>query len=393
MADENKGFAEMFAEMGGAQTTRRPREGEKVTGTIVAINDDSVFVDLGAKAEGVVDRSELLDADGKGPAVGDSVTATVASTKGGQIVLRVKAGRGEDTSELENAYNARMPVVGKVTGVNKGGLEVQVGPVRAFCPLSQIDVARVEDPGAWVGRELEFRITKYKADPRRPDIVLSRRALLDEARAAHAAATLSNLEVGAVVRGKVTRLKEFGAFVDLGGVEGLIHKSELGFGRVDDPSEVISVGDVVEAQVTKIEVGEDAARQSRIGLSLRALQPDPFESAGAGLAAGSIKKGTVTRLEPFGAFVALADGVEGLVHISEIAERRINHPREALSQGDQVEVLILEVDPERRRLSLSIKQVGQQLEKGQAAAYKGGGGGGGQSLGTFADLLKGKLKS
>ena len=386
MADDKKGFAAMFEEGGATKRTRTVRSGEEVTGTIVALSAETAFVDLGAKSEGLLDRSELVDDEGNGPKVGDTVKAHVASTKDGQIVLRVKMGRGDDAAELERAFQHKIPVQGKVSGVNKGGLEIEIGGVRAFCPMSQIDIQRVEDPGAWLGKELEFRITKFEAGRGRPDVVLSRRDLLEEQRKELAAATLASLEVGAVIRGKVTRLMDFGAFVDLGGIEGLLHKSELGFGRVDHPKNVLSVGDVVEASVTKLETTDDPRKPDRISLSLKALQKDPFEQAS--LSAGGIAKGKVVKLEPFGAFVQVEEGIEGLVHISELSERRVIHPRDVVSVGDEVEVTILEVDEERRRLSLSMKQVARRRERGQAESYKGGG----QSLGTFADLLKDKFK-
>jgi len=386
MAEEKKGFAAMFEEGGATKRTRTVRAGEEVTGTIVALNDETAFVDLGAKSEGVLDRSELVDDEGNGPEIGDTVKAHVASTKDGQIVLRIKMGRGDDAAELQRAFEHKIPVQGKVSGVNKGGLEVEIGGVRAFCPMSQIDIQRVEDPGSWIGRELEFRITKFEAGRGRPDVVLSRRDLLEEQRKELAAKTLASLEVGAVVRGKVTRLMDFGAFVDLGGLEGLLHKSELGFGRVDHPKNVLSEGDVVEVSVTKIESTDDPRKSDRISLSLKALQKDPFEQMS--LSAGAIAKGKVVRLEPFGAFVEVQQGVEGLVHISELSDRHVNHPRDVVSVGDEVEVTVLEVDESRRRLALSMKQVARRRERGQAESYKGGG----QSLGTFADLLKDKLK-
>jgi small subunit ribosomal protein S1 len=389
MADEKKGFAAMFEAQGATKPTRTVRAGEEITGTIVALNDETAFVDLGAKSEGILDRSELVDDEGKGPAVGDTIKAHVASTKGGQIVLRTRMGKGDDAEELRRAFESRIPVQGKVSGVNKGGLEIEIGGVRGFCPMSQIDIARVEDPGSWIGRELEFRITKFEEGRGRPDIVLSRRDLLEEQRAKLADATRASLEVGAVVRGTVTRIVDFGAFVDLGGLEGLLHKSQLGFGRVDHPNQVLSVGDVVEAQVTKMETTDDPRRPDRISLSLKALQNDPFEQIHGKLGQGAIVKGKVVRLEPFGAFVAVEDGVEGLVHISEMADRHVNHPRDVVSVGDEVEVTVLEIDEGRRRLSLSMKQVARKREQGRVEQYKGSGG---QSLGTFGDLLKDKLK-
>jgi small subunit ribosomal protein S1 len=389
MAEDKKGFAAMFAENPGVQSTRTVEVGEEVTGKIVALNDNTAFVDLGAKSEGIVDRAELIDDEGDGPSIGDTVKAHVTSITGGQLILKTKVGRGDDISELESAFEHRLPVQGKVSGVNKGGLEVEMGGIRAFCPMSQIDVARVEDPAVWIGREVEFRITKIEAGRGRPDVVLSRRVLVEEQRKELAAVTLASLEVGGVVRGTVTRLMDFGAFVELGGLEGLIHKSELGFGRVDHPKNVLSEGDVVDVRVTKIERTTDPRKPDRISLSLKALQPDPFDQVASGLSKGAIVKGKVVRMEPFGAFVAIQDGVEGMVHVSELSDRRVNHPRDVVSVGQEVEVCVLEVDSERRRLSLSVKGVAARRERGQADAFTNRPG---ESLGTFADLLKGKLK-
>ncbi len=354
MADETKGFAALMGEMGAETPARGPSVGDNVEGVIVAIDAATVFVDVGAKAEAILEKSDL-DPDAP-PKVGDRIKAFVVSRKGDQILLKTRLGRGDDASAIQRAMDAQIPVLGKITGVNKGGLEVDVNGVRAFCPLSQIDIARVEDPAGFVGKELEFRVTRFEDEGGgRVNVVVSRRALLEAQRSSLAKETLARLELGAVVRGKVSRIKEFGAFVDLGGLEGLLHKSELGFGRNVKVEDAVSIGDVVEAQVTKIEPATEPGRPDRVSLSLKALQKDPFENLG--MQKGSRCKGRVVRLEPFGAFVQLADGVEGLVHVSELSDRRVSHPREVVSVGDEIEVVVLEVDVERRRVGLSIKQV------------------------------------
>ena len=389
--DQGKGFADMLAEVEGGMTprSREPRVGEEVTGTVVAVGDEAIFIDLGTKAEAVLERSELDE--GTVVKVGDRLRAHVATVRDGQVVLRTKLGRGDDAAELEHAHSHGIPVVGKVSAVNKGGVEVEIGSTRGFCPVSQLDIERVEDAGAWLGRELEFLILQYERarGGGRANVVLSRRSLLERKRAEQAVELLATLEVGSTVKGTVTRIKEFGAFVDLGGIEGLIHRSELGFGRVNSVADVLTEGDRVEAQVLKIEPAPEPGRPHRISLSLRALQPDPFDAAGDSLTKGARRRGKVVRLEPFGAFVELADGLEGLIHVSEItAERRINHPREMLEVGQDVEVCILDVEPERRRIALSMKQVATQTEAAQAADFKSAST---QSLGTFADLMKKKL--
>jgi len=384
--DDNKGFAALMAEMGAEAPSRGPSVGDQVTGTVVAIDGQTVFVDVGAKAEAVLERSEL---DDEHPVkVGDSLKAFVVARKGGQISLGMRLGRGDDAAALQQAHDAGMPVLGKVSAVNKGGLEVDVGGMRAFCPLSQIDIARVDDPAIYVGQELEFAVTKLESEGKgRFNVVVSRRVLLEKQRASLAAETLSKLAVGAIVRGKVSHIKEFGAFVDLGGLDGLLHKSELGFGRVVKTEDVVSVGDVVEAQVTRIEPPREPGQSSRISLSLKALQKDPWDELVATVPKGAQRTGKVVRLESFGAFIELADGLDGLVHVSELADRRVGHPREVVSPGQEVDVVVLDIDSERRRLALSMKQVAAQQEAAQAAGYRPASK---QSLGTFADLMKKK---
>jgi small subunit ribosomal protein S1 len=314
----------------------------------------------------------------------------VASTKDGTILLRKGAARGGGAgAELEQAKQLRLPVEGTVSAVNKGGVEVTVASVRAFCPISQLDDHYVEDPGSFVGRKLEFFVTDYQEGRGTANVVLSRRALLQQEKAQRAVETRAKLEVGAVLPGTVRSIKPYGAFVDLGGLEGMLHVSELGFGRVSDPSEILTEGQSLQVQVIKIEKTEDPKRPERIGLSLKALQQDPWSNVAELFPAGKRVKGPIMRMEPFGAFMAVGDGIEGLIHVSEmVADRRINHPREVLSIGDEIEACVLEVDPDRHRLSLSMKAVDAQTEADQVKSYKPASKG---SMGTFADLLKGKL--
>ncbi len=394
--DDNTGFAAMFAEMEKDSPAdgrgRRIREGDEVSGAVVAINQSTVFIALDGKTEGCLERDELSNDDGELTVqVGDVVTSRVLSKRDGQVMLGSKMGRGQDpASAFTDAYEHGIPVTGTVSGVNKGGVDVQLGKARGFCPMSQLDSSYVEDPTTFVGRELEFRITKVeKGRGDQLDIVLSRRALLEAEQKKRAEAMRDQLVPGAILRGTVKTLKEFGAFVDLGGVEGLVHISQLGFGRVEHPKDVLSVGDAVEVQVLKVEPSEDPKRTDRISLSLKALQDDPWDKAVASLTVGGEVKGKVARMESFGAFVSLSDGFEGLVHVSELSDtRRINHPREVLAVGQEITATVLEVDAERRRVGLSMKAVDRNREQAQAANYQPARGG---SMGTFGDLLKGKL--
>jgi small subunit ribosomal protein S1 len=270
-------FAGMFAEYErAAKKQRNVRVGDEVSGSVVKIGADSVFVDLGAKAEGMIDRAELSDGEGKlRVQLGDRLRAFVVSVKDGQVVLATRMGgraqTGEDpASEIARAFEHGIPVIGKVKAVNKGGVEVEVAGGSAFCPISQLDLQRIDDASSYVGRELEFRVTKFEGGFR-PNIVLSRRVLLEVERAARAAELVKNLEIGSVVRGTVKSLQPFGAFVDIGGVEGLLHKSELGIARTGNVASVLAVGQELDAIVTKVEPSGDPKKPDRISLSLKEM--------------------------------------------------------------------------------------------------------------------------
>ncbi|KAB2899080.1 MAG: S1 RNA-binding domain-containing protein [Kofleriaceae bacterium] len=394
--DENEDFAAMFAEAEAAKpkgkAARRPKPGDVVRGVVSTVGKDAVFVDLGGKAEGVLDREQVIDGEGNlRVKVGDTIEARVAGERGGSLVLRVKLGKGpEARAELVQALELGIPVEGKVTQPVKGGLEVDVAGVRGFVPASQVDARFVEDLTPFVGQRLEFRVTQYE----RGNLVLSRRALLEEENARRAAETRAKLVVGAVIRGRVTGFKPFGAFVDIGGIEGMRHVSELGFSRVETPEEVLALGQELDVSILKIEEGEpgrDGQRRPRIGLSLKALQADPWLEATRQLTPGGRVRGTITRLQPFGAFVEIAPGVEGLVHISELgAGRRLNHPKEAVAVGQAVEVEILAIDPDKRRLSLSMSAAQRTAEREQLDEARASVPQAPAKLGTFADLLKKK---
>ncbi|HWO23976.1 MAG TPA: 30S ribosomal protein S1 [Kofleriaceae bacterium] len=396
MPDQDEDFAAMLAEFESGKPRaekKRPRIGDVIQGAVISIGKDAVFVDAGGKAEGVLERSQVSDPEGKLLVkIGDKIEARVVADAGGVLTLRVKLGRGpEARAELQQAQELGIPVEGVVQEVVKGGVSVDVAGVRGFCPASQIDARFVEDLATYVGKRLTFRITRY--EPR--NLVLSRRALVEEEKERLAAETRKKLEPGAVLRGKVVGFKPFGAFVDIGGVEGMLHVSELGYSRVDRPEDVLSLGQEIDVAVLKIEPAERGARGDkdkgeRISLSLKALASDPWRDATANLAEGARVRGTITRLQPFGAFVEIAPAVEGLVHISELgAGRRINHPKEIVSVGQEVEAVVLGIDHERRRLSLSMAASKDataadvaEVTRAQPPA----------KLGTFGDLLQKQQK-
>ena len=389
-------FAALFAESEASGKGRqRVRAGDLARGRVVAIGAQSAFVAIGAKAEAVIDLAEFRDPDTGEVrlAVGDQIEATVTDdgSRSGSIVLKRIFGRGGHVpGELEQALEHGIAVEGVVTGQNKGGFDVQIAGQRAFCPAGQIDVRR-SDAAQYVGQRLSFRVTKIESGGR--NIVVSRRQLLEEEAAAKASETWQRLELGAVVRGTVTSLREFGAFVDIGGVEGLVHVSELGYARVENPAEVLEIGQAVEAQVVKLEPDPSGGR-GRVGLSLRALAADPWQSAVERFPAGTTAKGTVRRLEPFGAFVEIAPGLDGLVHVSRLAlDRRVSHPRQVVTIGQAVDVTVVSVDPEKRRMTLSMvesarrardaTELAENRETSDLLARSKEA----KSLGTLADLL------
>jgi small subunit ribosomal protein S1 len=357
VVNDDEDFAAMLAEFEGKQTKgdrKRPKVGDLVRGKVISIGKDAVFVDVGGKAEGVLDRAQLANADNAlTVAVGDEVEARVVADDARGLQLRIKVGRGpEAKAELAQAHELGLPVEGHVTEVVKGGVVVDVAGVRAFCPASQIDMRFVDDLGVYVGQRLQFRITRYEPGPR-GNLVLTRRALLEEEHAKKVAVARATFVPGLVVRGKVVGFKPFGAFVDIGGLEGMLHISELGYGRVEKPEDVLALGQEVDVVVLKME--DDDKGRPRISLSLKALAADPWHEATRTLGEGARVRGPIVRLAPYGAFVQIAPGVEGLVHISELgAGRRINHPKEVVKVGQEVEAVVLAVDHDKRRLSLSL---------------------------------------
>jgi small subunit ribosomal protein S1 len=396
-------FAALFAASEVGESRHGKIEvGDVVRGRVIALGAATGFVGIGGKGEATIDLTEFRNPEtGEvALAVGDELEATVVDdgSRSGSIVLKRTLGRGGHLpAELEQALAHRIPIEGLVTAETKGGFEVRIGGVQAFCPGSQIDRRRGERVlgSQYVGQRFNFRVIKIEAGGR--NVVVSRRELLEEEAAVLAAQTWERLHVGAVVTGTVTNIREFGAFVDLGGVEGLIHISELGHGRVGHPSDVLQVGQVVEAQVIKLDpppAEGDGAGRRQIGLSMKALAADPWTTVRERCPVGATLRGVVRRVEPFGAFVEVAAGLDGLVHVSKLAlDRRVSHARQVVNIGQEVEVTILAIDPEKRRISLSMIEqarstrdnatVRDRAEEQVAVAKVNER----QGLGTFADLL------
>ncbi len=407
--EKSDDFGQILAEFEQEAPAKRndPAAGQKVSSSILSIGEEWIFVDLGTKSEGRIAAAELKDAEGNLTVKeGDTLEATITGTdpESGALLLKRKAGgkgkkAAEVVPEIRQAHEAGLPVEGLVTGLNKGGAEVQLYGMRAFCPLSQLDLRYVEDPQRFVGQKLQFRVNRLEEGNRGgrgPNIVLSRRQLLEEEQQTKAAETREKLQVGAVLTGRVTSLTTYGAFIDLGGIEGMLHVSEIGHSRTAHPQDVFKIGDEVEVQVIKIEKGKDEKRPERISLSRRSLERDPWNDAASRFTEGTETTGRVMRMESFGAFIELAPGLEGLVHISEMgAGRRLNHSREAVQQGQEVQVRVLGVDTARRRISLSMAPAGEERSSGGGAgggdferrSVGGGGGGGGRDRG--ADFSRG----
>ena len=373
--------------------------GDRVRGKVMSIGQEVVVLELDGGGEGTLETLELLDGAGALMAKeGDTLEARIVAMgeRQGFFVLRRGAGRGAaGRGNLAEAYAAGLPVEGLITAVNKGGVEVDVAGVRAFCPLSQLELRPVADPAEYVGRRLEFRITRHEEDRRGTNVVLSRRALLEEDAQARAVETRGKLVVGAVLPGVVTALKDFGAFVDVGGIEGLLPASEISFERSTRPADVLTVGQPVTVQVMRVEKRDDPRRPEQVSFSLKALERDPWQDAAAQFPAGTFVRGQVTRAEPFGAFVQLAPGLEGLIHISELAgggsSRPLRHARDAVKSGDAIEVVVLALEPDKRRISLGLATREERVDdEGRDAAARASGRGSG--MGTLGDLLKGKLK-
>ena len=331
-------------------------EGEVVHGTVVRVDKDEVLVDIGYKSEGVIPVAELSIRRNVNPAdevtVGDEIDALVMTKEDaeGRLLLSKKRARFELAwKAIEVAAESGEPVNGKVIEVVKGGLILDLG-VRGFLPASLVDIRRVQDLDEFLGKELRCKVIELNRS--RNNVVLSRRAVLEDERKEMRQAILDRLNPGDVVEGTISNIVDFGAFVDLDGMDGLIHISELSWSHVNHPSEVLEIGQTVKVKVLDI----DRERQ-RISLGLKQTQSDPWQQVLDSYGEGDVVEGRVTKVVTFGAFVEILPGVEGLVHISELANHHVENPREVVSQGDPVNVLILEIDGERRRLSLSLKRV------------------------------------
>ena len=331
-----------------------PAEGSVVKGKVIAIEAGQAIIDVGYKMEGRVDIKEFANPGEEAElAVGDTVEVflrQVENAKGEAVISREMARREEAWDRLEKAYADEERVDGAIFGRVKGGFTVDLGGAVAFLPGSQVDVRPVRDAGPLMGLKQPFQILKM--DRRRGNIVVSRRAILEESRAEQRAEVIGNLTEGQEVDGVVKNITEYGAFVDLGGVDGLLHVTDMAWRRVNHPSEILTIGETIKVQVIKIN-----KETHRISLGMKQLQDDPWDAVEAKFSLGSVHQGRVTNITDYGAFVELEAGVEGLVHVSEMSWTKKNvHPGKIVSTSQEVEVMVLEIDSTKRRVSLGLKQ-------------------------------------
>ena len=379
MNEDEGSFAAMF-EASEAEVGQPLERGKKIEATILQIGSDWSFLDVGQKGEGVLASAELLNGDGEHQyVVGDKIAAYFLSRSGGELRFTTKiGGGGTGTEQLETAYQSGIPIDGTFEKEIKGGFEVKLaGNVRAFCPFSQTGLRQAE-PADLIGQSLPFKISQFSERGR--NIVVSHRAILDEEREQLRVGLRETLKEGMVVKGTVTNIRDFGAFVDIGGIEGLLPISEISYGRVEDINDVLSLGQELEVAVKRIDWDDN-----KFSFSLRDTQADPWKKVGSIYQVGQQYPGKVSRLAQFGAFVTLEDGIDGLLHISKLGDgQRIRHPQDVISVGQQLQIIIEKIDPAEKRISLALAgnkdDETETSYSDQPAATAG--------LGTLGDLLK-----
>jgi small subunit ribosomal protein S1 len=355
MSTPDEDFATLFAASERVATITR---GQTLDGTIVSIGPEVALVSVGGKSEAVIDVDELKDEHGAlEVAVGDRIQAMVVSTTGGLTLSRTLALGAASARQLEDAFRAGLPVEGRVERAVKGGYEIRIARQRGFCPISHIDIVRQTDPAQHEGRVYRFRIIEYKEGGR--NLVVSRRALLEEEQKAQAEEIRRTIAAGAIITGRVVSVREFGAFVDLGGgVHGLLHVSEMGWTRVTDPAEIVKPGDAVTVKVLRV---DEATR--KIALGLKQLAEDPWSTVEGRYQVGQVRRGRVMRVAPFGVFVELEAGIDGLIPLGETSVGRDADVKRAFAVGAEIEVVISEIDTASRRMRLS-RQAVQQVKEG-----------------------------
>ncbi len=349
MEQDNDSF-EALLKQSEEKTLRKINPGQKITATVVGIDKETVFLDVGTKSEGIVEASEFRDEHGTMTiSPGASVEVYCLKTGPAGQIFTARLGSGASSAHLEEAYRSSVPVEGVVKAEIKGGFEITLsGNVRAFCPYSQMGLRRVENAAeAYLGNTMTFLISRFEEGGR--NIVVSARMLQEEERRQKKEELEQRLEEGQTVAGVISSIRSFGLFIDIGGVDGLVPISEVGWSRIENLEDSYSVGQQVEAVIKGLDWEHD-----RISLSIKQTLDDPWDAAVDKLSVGTSLVGTISRLAQFGAFVTLAAGVDGLIHISKLGQgRRLNHPREAVEAGQDIEVVIEAIDPDAKRISLT----------------------------------------
>jgi len=384
VSDQEEDFAAMFE---ASVKARQFKRGQTVEGTIVSIGPKVAFVNIGGKGEAEIDVAELKDHEGDiEVSAGDRITAMVVSTSGGIVLSRKGVRNAATLRELEDAYQAGLAVEGKVIQEVKGGYEVRIARERAFCPISQIDIVRTTDATVHIGETYAFNIIEYKEGGK--NVVVSRRKQLEQEQRVNNAAVRKSIVPGAVMTGRVVSVPDFGAFVDLGGgIQGLLHVSEMSWTRVNNPNEVVAIGDQVTVRVLRVDEATE-----KISLGLKQLQDDPWTTAAVKFPVGQVRTGRITRLADFGAFVELEPGFTGLLPFAESGIDRGMDMRKVFPIGSDVEVAILEVDAEARRIRLSKRAVAEQREQAELREYEAKQDAApSASMGSIADKLRDAL--
>jgi small subunit ribosomal protein S1 len=383
MSDES--FAELFHDKPASRKSLQP--GNRLEATIVGISGDNIFLDVGQKSEGILSAAELRNQEGElTVAVGDRVQVFFLAARSGEMVFTSRLGSGQTSSrELEEAFLSGIPVEGRVTGEVKGGFSVTVAGQRGFCPYSQMDIRKVEQAEDYLEKTFAFKIIEYSGQGR--NVILSARAVQEEQRQQEREQLKETLSEGMLVKGTVTSIRDFGAFVDIGGVDGLIPISELAWGQTDKVEDVLHRGQQVEVIIKRLDWGNN-----KISLSLRETMENPWDNAETRYLVGSIHRGRVSRLTAFGAFLTLEPGIDGLLHISKLgAGRRIHHPREVVELGQELTVKIESLDPQQKRIALApedyVAKDPQEERYVPPPVSKEP-----TSMGTFGDLFQSQLR-
>ena len=395
MTVDNDSFAELL-KASEKEPLQKLTAGQKIKATIVGIDAETMFLDVGTKSEGLIDSSEFLNDDGElTVAIGDCIDVYCLKSGPSGLIFAARLGKGAGSAHLEEAWRAGVPVEGQVKAEIKGGFEITLsGNVRAFCPYSQMGLRRVENAAEeYLGTSLTVLITRYESNGR--NIVVSARALQEEERRLKKEELQETLVQGQTLDGVISSIRSFGIFVDIGGVDGLVPLSEVGWSRVENLEELYHAGQQVMVVVKGLDWEND-----RISLSIKETLEDPWDKAVTNFSAGTSHIGTIARLAPFGAFVTLTPGVDGLIHVSKLGQgRKINHPREVVEEGQNIEVIIESIELDSRRISLAPSDYTSSEDKAEkeredyktfARSEKAPGKSG--SMGSFGEMLKAKLE-